>query len=149
MVENNTKVKIYNTVIQPILTYGCESWASQQKHLSKVNAVEMKVLRRISGKIRLDRERNEVIRTNLHQKPITEKVAEKQLKWYGHVRRMDETKKPKQYMEARPEGRRQRTTYADVIEQLGRKRGKTMKEMEKLSLDRKEWKQLTRAHPTP
>ena len=68
----------------------------------------MKVLRRISGKTRLDRVRNEVIRTNLHQKPITEKVAEKQLKWYGHVRRMDETKKPKQYMEARPEGRRQR-----------------------------------------
>ena len=55
--------------------------------------------------------------------PITGKVAEKQLKWYGHVRRMDETRKPKQYMEARPEGRRQkgrqRTTYADVIEHLG------------------------------
>ena len=50
-VENNTKIRIYNTVIQPILTYECESWTSQQKHLSKVNAVEMKVLR-ISGKTR-------------------------------------------------------------------------------------------------
>ena len=66
---------------------------------------------------------------NLHQKPIPGKVAKKQLKWYGHVRRMNETRKPKQYMEARPEGRRQRgrqrTTYADVIEHLGMKRGKT------------------------
>ena len=56
-------------------------------------------------------------------------------KWYDLVCRMDETRKPKQYMKARPEGDRGLLM--------------TLKEMEKLSLDRKEWKKFTKAHPTP
>ena len=113
----------------------------------------MKVLIRIMGKTKFDRIRNDKIRMELNQTPITQRIVEKQLQWYGHVRRMHKTRKPKQYMEARPEGKRmrgrQRRTYLEIIEQHGRVRGKTLREMYKMTTDRQKWKAFSRTHPTP
>ena len=77
-IEKRTKTRIYESVIEPSLLYGCESWPKQQKHLSKVNAVQMKVLRKIEGKTRRDRIRNTRIRSELKQKPVEEKITSKQ-----------------------------------------------------------------------
>ena len=60
---------------------------------------------------------------------------------------MEETRKPKQYMVAKPEGKkqrgRQRTTYSDIIAKIGTKRGKSLRELEKMTKDRKVWKNFT------
>ena len=65
---------------------------------------------------------------------------------------MNETRKPKQYLIAKPEGNkirgRQRKTYIDVITEHGRKREKSLKEMEKLAKNREIWKKVTTALPT-
>ena len=112
----------------------------------------MKALRRISGKTKHDRIRNERIRDGLKQASVVEKIEKKQLKWFGHINRMKEYRKPKQYLEARPEGRKQRgrprVSYIDVIEDLGRKRGKTLKDLERMTKDRKIWKDFIKRHPT-
>ena len=104
----------------------------------------MKVLRRTIGKTKRDKIRNEKILQDLDQKPISGKIERNQLRWYGHVNRMDETRKPKQYMQARPEGRkqrgRQRVTYLDTVERIGMRRGKSLRELEKMTRDRKVWK---------
>ena len=47
------------------------------------------------------------------------------------------------------ERERQRFTYIDAIEQHGRKKGKTLREMESLTKDRKAWRAFVRTHPTP
>ena len=104
----------------------------------------MRVLRRTIGKTKRDKIRNEKILQDLDQKPISWKIEQNQLRWYGHVNRMDETRKPKQYMQARPEGRkqrgRQRVTYLDTVEKIGMRRGKSLRELEKMTRDRKVWK---------
>ena len=46
-------------------------------------------------------------------------LIEGRLKWFGHVLRMGENRKPRNIVEARPEGRtrgRQSKTYMDCIE---------------------------------
>jgi hypothetical protein len=57
------------------------------------------------------------------------------------VIRMAEERKPRQILGARPIRKRgrgpQRKTWEDVIEELGRQNGKTMREMDKLAKDRK------------
>ena len=53
-VTKKTKTRLHNSIVEPVLTYGCESWPMQNKHASKVTAVQMKVLRRIIGKTRRD-----------------------------------------------------------------------------------------------
>ena len=60
---------------------------------------------------------------------------------------MAEERKPRQLLGARPIGKRgrgcPRKTWEDVIEELGRQKGKTMREMEKLAKDRKGFSRWT------
>ena len=56
----------------------------------------MKCYRRIIGKTRRDRIMNERIWEGLKQKSVYEILQKRQLKWFGHVVRMDERRKPRQ-----------------------------------------------------
>jgi hypothetical protein len=72
--------------------------------------------------------RNVTIREELEQKPSVEQIKKRHLQWYGHVMRMAEERKPRQILGARPIGKRgrgrPRKTWEDVIEELGRRKGK-------------------------
>jgi hypothetical protein len=82
-------MQICNSVYVPVLIYGAESWPMTSRHISRIQASEMKFLRRVIGKTRLDQIRNTRIREELEQKPLQNQIQEKQLKWFGHVSRMD------------------------------------------------------------
>jgi hypothetical protein len=43
LLSKNTKIKIYRTVILPVVLYGCETWSLTQREF------ENRVLRRIFG----------------------------------------------------------------------------------------------------
>ena len=98
-------------------------------------------------------ERNVKIREDLKVKPLLNKIETKQLKWYGHVKRMNNNRLPKKCLEARTEGKRSRgrprTFWMDNIKEAGRKRGKTIADMNKIVQNRKEWKRLAEMNPTP
>ena len=95
----------------------------------------MKCYRRIIGKTRRDK-----IREGLKQKS----VDKMQLKWFGHVVRMENRKKPRQIMEARTEGRRGRgkptKPYMEKIEDTARKTGKEIGEMKGVARNREDWR---------
>jgi hypothetical protein len=57
---------------------------------SAIQACEMRFLRRIEGKTRRDRIRNKIIRETVGVQPIQEYIERTQLRWYGHVNRMDD-----------------------------------------------------------
>ncbi|KAJ4444560.1 hypothetical protein ANN_06355 [Periplaneta americana] len=73
----------------------------------------MKYRRRIVGKTRRDRIRNERKREEVKKKKkaIREVVEEHQLKWFGYVNRISEDRKAKQVMEMRLEAR----TYSGLF----------------------------------
>lgn len=147
-ISTKTKMQLYTSVISPIVLYGTESLPFQDKHITKMTAVEMRYLRRTVGKTRRDRIRNEQIREEVKQKKtLSDIVEERQLKWYGHVQRMDEGRKVKQVQEMGVEGRvgrgRPRITWQNRIERIGEKRGKTLVEMKRMSRDRKSWRRWT------
>jgi hypothetical protein len=50
----------------------------------------MKYLRRVIGKTRRGKTRNEMIRMNLGTQPLQTKMEQAQLRWFGHLNRMDE-----------------------------------------------------------
>ena len=43
-VQKHTRLKIYNTLVLPILLYGCESWAIREENKYRMS-VEMKFMR--------------------------------------------------------------------------------------------------------
>jgi hypothetical protein len=117
-INSKTKLQVYRTVMEPSLLNGSKSWPARGKEISRINAAEMKCFLWIAGK-RRDRIHNERIREDLGQEGIENRLVKRQLKWYGHVVRMGEERKPKQFLEARPEGRRPRgrpkKSYEDGI----------------------------------
>ncbi|PSN56101.1 hypothetical protein C0J52_10628 [Blattella germanica] len=84
-------------------------------------------VQKIMGKTRRDRIINDRTRESLKQESVEQKLEKRQLKWFGHVVRMDERRKPKQIMEARVEGTRTRGRprkgYMDRIDDTARKKG--------------------------
>jgi hypothetical protein len=84
------KVKIYKTIIRPVVLYGSECWATKVRDERILHVTEMRMLRRMCGVTRMDRIRNEHIRRNLKVAPVFEKMKSNRLAWYGHVIRRDE-----------------------------------------------------------
>ena len=86
-------------------------------------------------------------------KPLINEVETKQLKWYGHFKRLDKGRLPRKCWEAKMEGNkgrgRPRKTWLECINSAGRKRGKNIQEMNVLTADRKKWKAFTEMDPTP
>jgi hypothetical protein len=95
---------IYSSTYIPTLLYGSESWIITEKQKQNIQTAEMKYLRRVIGKTRRDKIRNEMIKMNLGTQPLQNKMEQAQLRWFGHLNRMDEERLTEQVWEARTEG---------------------------------------------
>jgi hypothetical protein len=49
LLSKNTKIKIYRTVILPVVLYGCETWSVTLREEHRLRVFENRVLRRIFG----------------------------------------------------------------------------------------------------
>jgi hypothetical protein len=54
LLSRNVKVKLYKTVILPVVLYGCETWSLTLREEHRVRVFENRVLRRIFGPKRND-----------------------------------------------------------------------------------------------
>ena len=149
-IPRKVKIIIYTSILRPVLTYGHESWTLTTKTRSQIQAAEMRVLRLIKGVTRLDRLRNEDIRRELEVEDIFKFVERGQLRWYGHVKRMDENRYPKKYVDWIPEGRRPvgrpRKRWKENIDMSMRKRDFSLQEVEneRLFENRQRWREFLR-----
>nr|ACN78497.1 putative reverse transcriptase [Arachis hypogaea] len=62
-------------------------WTVKGEHEHKLSVSEMKMLRWMSGRMQLDKIRNEDIRERVGVASIVKKMVESHLWWFGHVRR--------------------------------------------------------------
>ena len=49
LLSKNLKIKIYRTVILPVVLYGCETWSLTLREERRLRVFENRVLRRIFG----------------------------------------------------------------------------------------------------
>jgi len=49
LLSKNLKIKIYRTVIVPVVLYGCETWSLTLREERKLRVFENRVLRKILG----------------------------------------------------------------------------------------------------
>jgi hypothetical protein len=100
-------MQLCKSVYVPILSYAAESRATRSRNENRITAAEMKFLRSL-GRKRRDRCRNATVREQLKQKSLIGGIERRKLRWYGHLVRMAEERKPRQILEARTEGKRGR-----------------------------------------
>ena len=63
-VSREARLKVYNTLAIPVLTFGCEVWSLRKTDKQRITAAEMRFLRRTAGVTLRDRIRSEVIAVN-------------------------------------------------------------------------------------
>ena len=111
----------------------------------------MRVLRLILGVTRRDRIRNDVIRERLNITSVLKIIERSKLRWYGHVKRMEESRYPRKYLDWIPQGRRPvgrpRKRWIQGIEDAVQKRGRSLEEInqEEDYHDRLLWRRFVEA----
>jgi hypothetical protein len=106
------KIKIYKTIILPVVLYVCETWSLTLREEHRLRVFENRVLRRIFGP-----KRDEVTRVwrklhneelhGLYSSPsIVRVIKARRMRWTGHVARMEEVRGAYNILVGRPEGRR-------------------------------------------
>ena len=108
------KIKLYMTVIRPVLLYGAECWTVRKKEEQILEKTEMRMLRRIKGVTLRDRVKSVDIRKELGVSSIQEKVRETSLHWYGHMQRMEENE-VRAVGDMRVPGKRPRGRWMDGV----------------------------------
>jgi hypothetical protein len=51
MVSRIVKIKIYETILKPIVMFGCEAWSMAEKDKTRLNLWERKILRKVYGPV--------------------------------------------------------------------------------------------------
>jgi hypothetical protein len=92
-ISKNLKIKIYTTVISPVVLYGCETWSLTLREERKLRVFENMVLRIFGPR------RNEVTGEwrRLHKEELNDLytspnivwvIKSRRMRWDGHVARM-------------------------------------------------------------
>jgi len=112
LLSKNLKIKVYGTIIVPVVLYGCETWSLTLREERRLRVFENKVLRRIFGPRRDEvtwdwrRLHNEEL-NDLYSSPnIVRVIKSRRMRWAGHVARMGEESGVYRVLVGKPEGRR-------------------------------------------
>lgn len=107
--SRETKLKLYNELILPVLLYGSESWTLNVEDMQLLNVFERKVFRMIYGPVCINGEwrtrHNHELYALSRQKTVVEKINVKRMKWAGHVNRMDERLPARKALFTNPSGK--------------------------------------------
>jgi hypothetical protein len=112
LLSKNIKVRIYKTIILPVVLYGCETWSLTFRDEHRLRVFENRVLRNIFGL-----KRDEVIGGwrklhnkelhNLYSSPsIIRIIKSRRMRWVGHVARMGEKRNACRILVRGPDGKR-------------------------------------------
>jgi len=122
------KTHIYHAIVLNTITHAAETWCLKAKTVAKLNSTEIDFWRRSARISRKDKIRNTIIKQEMNvTKSLLDEIMSLQLKWYGHVQRMEEGRLLKEGMKWSPPGRRKRgrpkATWAEGIRGMMGKKG--------------------------
>ena len=110
--QTATKIRLYKTLIRPVVAYGAETWTMTKKEEQALLIFERKIFRRIYGpkyedwewKSRTNRELEELNK----EENIVKWIKGQRISWLGHLERMGEDRMPKKIFTQELEGTRRR-----------------------------------------
>ncbi|KAJ4436507.1 hypothetical protein ANN_16538 [Periplaneta americana] len=155
LLSKNLKVRIYKTVILPVVLCGCETWTLTLRKEQRLRVFENKVLRKIFGAKRdeVTGEWRKLHNTELHalysSPDVIRNIKSRCLRWTGHVARMGESRNAYRVLVGRPEGKRPlgspRRRWEDNIKVDLREVGYDDRDWINLAQDRDQWWAYVRA----
>jgi len=155
LLSKNLKIKIYRTIILPVVLYGCETWSLSMREEHRTRVFENQVLRRIFVP-----KRDKVIGEwrklhndepdDLYSAPsIVQVIKSRRMRWAGHVLCMREGRGMYRVLVGKPEGKRPlgrpRRRWEDDIKMDLQEVGCGGIDWIELAQDRNRWQALVNA----
>ena len=111
LLSKNLKIKIYRTIILPVVLYGCETWLLTLREERRLRVFENRVLSRVFGPKRDEvtgewRKLHNELRDLYSLTNIVRVVKSRRMRWVGHVARMGEGRGVHRVLVGKPEGKR-------------------------------------------
>jgi hypothetical protein len=111
LLSRNLKIRIYKTIILPVVLCGCETWSLTLREKHRLRVFENRVMR-IFGPKRdeVTGERRKLHNEELHDlyssSSIIRIIKSWRLRWAGHLARMGEKRNAYRLLVGKPEGKR-------------------------------------------
>jgi len=152
LLSKKLKMKIYRTIILPVVLYGCETWSLTLREECRLRVFENRVLRRVFGPKRDEvtgewrKLHNEEL-SDLYSLPnIMRVVKSRRMRWAGHVACMGQGRGVHRVLVGRPEEKRPlgrpRRRWGDNIKMDLQEVGGSCEEWMELAEDRDRWRAL-------
>jgi hypothetical protein len=111
LISKNLKIKIYKTVILPVVLYGCLTWSLTLRQEHRLMVFDNRVLRKIFGpKREVDSSWRKLHNVELHSQysslNIVRVIKSRRLRWVGHMACMGEGRGVYGVSVGKPEGNR-------------------------------------------
>ena len=111
LLPKKLKIKIYRTIILPVVLYGCETWSLTLREERKLRVFENRVLRRVFGPRRDEvtgewRKLHNELSDLYFLTNIVRVVKSSRMRWAGHVAPMGEGRGVYRVLVGKPEGKR-------------------------------------------
>ena len=90
-----TKLKVYHAVVLPSLLYASETWTVYSRHARQLNAFHMRCLRTLLHIKWQDKVPDTEVLERSQMESIHAILMRTQLRWAGHVHRMEDNRLPK------------------------------------------------------
>jgi hypothetical protein len=92
LISKNLKIKIYKTVILPVVLYGCETWSLTLREEHRPRVFENRVLRLYGPKREEDglwrKLHNDELHSLYSSSNIVRVINSRRMRWAGHLARM-------------------------------------------------------------
>ena len=152
-----TKIRLFRTLILPILLYGSETWTVLKPDLNKLEVFQMRCLRQILGISLRDHETNVDIRMRSQYQPsIQEQIEQRRLRWFGYICRVDASRltrklfwrdRPKQW---KIQQKAPKKTWKHQIENDLKRRKLNLNQAKNATRNKKKWRDIViRKHVAP
>jgi hypothetical protein len=152
LLSRNVKVKIYKTIILPVVLYGSETWSLTLREEHRLRVFENRVLRifgpkrdEVTGEWR--KLHNEELHKMYSSPDIIRQVKSWRMRWAGHVACMGEERKLYKVLVGKPERKRPlgRLTWEDGNRMDLREIGLGGVDWIRLAQDRDRWRAVVSA----
>ena len=151
-ISSQTKVKVYQTIIRPVVTYGCDAWRMTGGMGRRLDVFESGILRLLCGAVfegGVWRRRHNAEILEMTGVPLlSDVVRSHRLRWAGHVARRGENSLLQIVLNAVPEGRkpagRPGRRWRDAVNEDLRLLGRD-EDWQQIAQDIQDWRELVSA----
>jgi len=142
-------MKIYKTMIRPVVRYSSGTWTSTTKDENNLRIFERQILRKIFGPVDVDNiwiiRNNMQIDKLIYGADIVRFIKAQRIRWLRYIQRMDQARPTRKLLDwkpmgIRPVGRPRQRWQEDVMEKSKKKL--KVKNLKGIAKDRKTWRDL-------